>query len=89
MKGRKMTKPSFEKADNHTIRIVVETKDDVPLTFILEQKRQLEAQKQEITGQYEAQIKQIENALVNIKEILEEANKLGITPEPPKQEEKK
>lgn len=60
--------PKFEKVDEHTIRIIVEKSNDVPLAQMLENKKQLIEQKQAL-----------ELTLKNIDEIIVEAKKLGIT----------
>lgn len=74
--------PKFEKVDANTIRIIVEKANDVPLGQILNNEKQLLAQK-----------KQIEDALQNIAEIKAQAKKLGITLKPkdkdPRKKEKK
>ena len=59
--------PKFEKVDTHTIRIIVEKADDVPLAQLLNNRKQLLEQK-----------KVVEETLKNIDEILVEAKKLGI-----------
>ncbi len=73
--------PKFEKVNDHTIKIIVEQEQAVPLFQIVENKKKLLTQK-----------KQIESALNNIDEILKNAEKLGITAvptQPPKPKEKK
>ena len=62
------TMPKFEKVDKHTIRIIVEKANEVPLAQLLDNKKQLLEQK-----------KALEETLKNINEILAEAKKLGIT----------
>lgn len=62
--------PKFEKVDAHTIKIIVEKADAVPLSQLISNREQLLEQK-----------KMIEDTLKNIEEIIENATKLGITPE--------
>jgi len=61
--------PKFEKVDANTIKIIVENKKNVPLSAIMQNKRQLLEQKA-----------QIEEALKNVETILKNAKKLGIIP---------
>jgi len=61
--------PQFEKVDNNTIKIIVENSKDVPLSAIMQNRKQLLEQKA-----------QIEEALKNVDTILKNAEKLGITP---------
>lgn len=63
--------PKYEKVDNHTIRIIVDKIDEVPLTKLVENRKQLVAKQLEI-----------ETVIRNIDEMLTEANKLGIVVEP-------
>ncbi len=60
--------PKFAKVDNHTIKITIEKNSDVPLFQILDNKKQLLIQRN-----------QIDKTLKNINEILDNAKKLGIT----------
>ena len=60
----------YEKVDSHTIKIIVEKSQNVPLSQILANKQKLLEQKT-----------QIETALKNIEELLKEAERLKITPE--------
>lgn len=60
-------RPKFEKVDAHTIRIVVERAEDVPLAKLVENRVTLLEQK-----------KAIEQTLKNLDEILEAGKKLGI-----------
>ena len=65
--------PKYEKVDAHTIKIIVEKSQNVPLFQIIENKKKLLEQKA-----------QIEATLINIDNILGEARKLKITPKVPK-----
>ena len=60
--------PKFKKIDAHTIRIIVEKANDVPLIQLLDNKKELLEQKE-----------MIEDRLKNIENVLIEAKKLGIT----------
>ena len=62
--------PKFEKVDKHTIRIIVERAENVPLAKLVDNKEKILAQK-----------KVLETTLKNLDEILTEAKKLGITAE--------
>lgn len=80
-------KPTFGKVDKNTIRITVEKTDEVPLYFIEQNKKQLEKQREEVISQSKTQLAQIDQALKNIQEILDNAKKMNIVakkPEPPK-----
>ena len=71
-----MSYPKFEKVDENTIKITVEHADNVPLFKMIENKKNIEKQ-----------IKNFEQTLKHINEILDNAKRLGITakyPEPPK-----
>lgn len=70
-----MLYPKYEKVNEHTIRIIVERGDEIPLTKLVENKRTLETK-----------INQMQEALKTINEILEEAKNMGITPEEKKEE---
>lgn len=71
--------PKFEKVDDHTIRIIQEVAEEVPLHVIVGNYEKLKKQKQSIIATEK-----------NIETLLESAKKLGITPldaknvEPPK-----
>jgi hypothetical protein len=67
--------PRFEKVDNHTIRIINEKADEVKLSNLLENKKQIEDK-----------IAQLQQVLKNVNEILNNAVELGITPEEKKEE---
>ena len=73
-----MQKPKYERVDKHTIRIIVEKANDVPLTELLNNKTKLLAQKEQMKKDVLAQDKMIDQTIKNIDEILEEAGKLGI-----------
>ena len=60
--------PKFEKVDDHTVRIIMEKANDVPLAQIISNRDQLLQQKT-----------MVEEALKNIEEVLATAKKLGIT----------
>jgi len=62
--------PKFEKIDDHTIKIITEKANDIPLNAVIQNREQLLQQKAHI-----------EQALKNIDEIIINAKKLGITPE--------
>jgi hypothetical protein len=68
--------PKFEKVDEHTIKIIREKIDDVPLSRLLKNKEMLLEQKKSV----EENLKNIDETLKNIEEILENAEKLGIVP---------
>lgn len=61
--------PKFEKVDDNTIRIIVEKADEVPLARLIETRKQIVEQRDNMN-----------KTLKNIDEILTEAKKLGITP---------
>lgn len=63
--------PKYEKVDAHTIKVIIEKAEDVPITRLLENKKQFLGEKA-----------RIERVLKNIDEMLAEAKKLGITPKP-------
>jgi hypothetical protein len=65
-----MEYPKYEKVNEHTIRIINEKADDIPLAKILETKKVLEEKRV-----------QIDETLKNIAEILANADQLGIVPE--------
>ena len=71
--------PKFEKVDAHTIRIIVEKFDDVPLTELLDNRKKMVAQKEQLKKDVLAQEKMVDQTIKNIDEILAEAKKLGIT----------
>ena len=73
-----MNKPKFEKVDDNTIKIIVENANDVPLYNIIENKKKLEGQ-----------MENIKKTLKNIDEILESAKRLGITAKQPEKSIKK
>lgn len=80
-----MNKPKFEKVDGHTIRIVVEKIDEVPLAKLLENreklleyKKTLKEQLKETIAKIQEQEDAVNQSLKNIDEILAEAKKLGI-----------
>lgn len=60
--------PKFKKVDKHTIRIIIEKANDVPLIQLLDNKKELLEQKL-----------MIEDRLKDIEKVLAEAKKLGIT----------
>jgi len=62
--------PRFEKVNDNVIRIIFEKADEVPLAKLLENKKLVEEK-----------IKQMQDTLKNINEILENAEKLGIVAE--------
>ena len=70
--------PKFEKVDANTIKVIVEKANNIPLSAIMQNKEQLLEQKA-----------QIERALKNIDEIIENAKKLGITPKEKDKDPKK
>ena len=70
--------PKFKKVDKHTIRIIVEKANDVPVAQLLDNKKQLLEQK-----------KSLETTIKNIDEILAEAKRLGITAKTSKDVKKK
>lgn len=74
-----MLKPKFEKVDANTIRIIVEKFDDVPLTELLDNRKKMVAQKEQLKKDVLAQEKMVDQTIKNIDEILAEAKKLGIT----------
>lgn len=71
-------KPKFTKVDEHTIRITIEKSNDVPLSQILENKKTLLEQKEQLKQQFLTGEKQIDQTLQNIEEILTKAKELGI-----------
>lgn len=74
-----MTKPKFEKVDAHIIRIIVEKANEVPLAQLLENRKKLLEQKEQLRKDVLVQEKMIDQTIQNIDEILAEAKKLGIT----------
>lgn len=70
--------PKFKKVDNHTIEIIIEKSNKIPLSAIMQNREQLLEKKA-----------QIEKALKNIDEIIENAKKLGITPKEKEKDPKK
>ena len=68
--------PKFEKATDNTIRIITENVQEVSLAKVLETKKQLEEK-----------IAQLAETLKNVNEVIENAEKLGISATLP--EEKK
>ena len=62
--------PKFEKVNDHTIRIIIEKADEVPLAKLIETKKQIEEK-----------LIQLNQTLTSINEILGNAEKLGIVPE--------
>lgn len=69
-----MEYPKYEKVNEHTIRIISERADEVPLTKLIETKKKLEEN-----------LAQIQQTLNNINDILNNATELGITPEEKKE----
>ncbi len=67
--------PKFEKVNEHTIRIINEKADEVKLSNLLENKKQIEDK-----------IAQLQQVLKNVNEILDNAKELGITAEEKKEE---
>lgn len=65
-----MSYPRFEKVDEHNIRVIVEAGDEISLKKLLENK--------EIT---EKKIKQLQDKLAYIDEVIAQAYKLGIVVE--------
>ncbi len=61
----------YEKVDAHTVKLIVEKSSDMELSTLIGVKEQLTAQ-----------IKDLNERLDNVNEILAEAKKLGITPKP-------
>jgi len=81
-----MPKPKFEKADDNTIRIIIEKVDEVPLAKLIENRKKLLEYKKTLQEQLkEAQTKireqeeAVNQSLKNIDEILIQAERLGIT----------
>lgn len=70
-----MDYPKYEKANDHTIRIIFERADEVPLSKLVENKKQIEEK-----------IKQLTDTLKSINDILANAEQLGITAEEKKVE---
>jgi hypothetical protein len=66
--------PRFEKVNDNVIRIIFEKADEVPLAKLLENKKLVEEK-----------IKQMQDTLKSINEIIENAEKLGIVPEEKKE----
>ena len=64
---KKIPKPKFEKVDANTIRIIVENAQDVSLDKIVENRKVILEQKE-----------QLELTLKNIDEILDNAKRLGV-----------
>jgi len=62
--------PKFEKVDDHTIRIIDEKSDEVKISALLENLKQLEQKRD-----------QISKVIENIENILKNAIELEITPE--------
>ncbi len=67
--------PKFEKVDANTIKIIMEQSNEVSLSNVIQQREKLLQQKT-----------QVEHALKNCNEIIEQAKKLGITPKEVKKE---
>lgn len=65
-----MSYPKYEKVDEHTIRIIMEKADNVSITKLLNDLKQLEEKRD-----------QINTVIENIKIILNNAKDLGIVPE--------
>lgn len=59
--------PKFEKANEHTIRIVTEKKEEVTLTQLVSVKKQIEAK-----------LAELQERLNNLNLIIDNANLLGI-----------
>ena len=62
--------PKFEKVDEHTIRIIDEKSDEVKISSLVENLKQLVEKRD-----------QINKVIANIEEILKNANELGIIAE--------
>jgi hypothetical protein len=62
--------PKFEKVNDYTIRIIMEKADEVPLSKLIESKKQIEEK-----------LIQLNQTLNSINDILGNAEKLGIVPE--------
>jgi len=71
--------PKFEKADANTIRIIVEKANDVPLSQLVDNRKKLLEQKEQLRKDLAKNEEMIDQTIKNIDEILEEAKKLGIT----------
>lgn len=65
-----MDYPKFEKVNDNVIRIVSEKIDEVPLSKIIETRKQLQQK-----------FEDLQQTLKNLDEIIENAEKLGIVPE--------
>ena len=74
----KIPTPKFEKADNNTIRIIVEKIQNVPLAQILANRENIIKQRDQMRKDVITQEKIAEQSLKNIDVILAEAKKLGI-----------
>ena len=71
--------PKFEKADANTIRIIVEKANDVPLSQLVDNRKKILEQKEQLRKDLAKNEEMIDQTIKNIDEILEEAKKLGIT----------
>ena len=63
----------YEKVDDHTIKLIVEQAENVPVSRLIENKKKLVKQREEIN-----------KVIENIDEMLAKAKELGITPAPDK-----
>jgi sulfur transfer protein SufE len=65
-----MSYPKYEKADDHSIRVIVEVPDVISLNKLLENEKMIVKK-----------IEELQNKLNYIREVIEEAKKLNIVPE--------
>ena len=63
--------PKYEKVNNHTIRIIIEKAEEVPITRLIKNLKDLEQERDRIN-----------KVIDNINDILHKAIELKITPEP-------
>lgn len=90
----KITKPKYEKVNDHVMRITVEQVNEVPLNalythkeMIIKQRADVQKQHAQMLKEYEdmkqefdAKDKEYERAIEQLEEAIQEAKKLGLTP---------
>lgn len=67
--------PRYEKADDHSIRVIVEVPDVISLNKLLDNEQMIVKK-----------IEELQNKLAYIREVIEEAKKLDIKPEEKKEQ---
>lgn len=74
----------YEKVDDHTIRIIVEKSENIPVARLLENKQKIREAIKNLEADLKAEKERSLKVIKNIDEMIAKAKELGITPAPDK-----